>query len=75
MGPTPPSSTSLAAEALLGLLLPFWQIVIGAFVLLAVIASVRKLAQRGLSRMNRALLLTAGAIVALALTGVLLQGA
>ncbi|MFX0592076.1 hypothetical protein [Melissospora conviva] len=75
MGPTPPSSTSLAAEALLGLLLPFWQIVIGAFVLLAVIASVRKLAQRGLSRMNRALLFTAGAIVALALTGVLLQGA
>lgn len=75
MASSPPTSPSLAAEALLGLLLPFWHVVIGAFVLLAVVASVRKLAQRGLSRMNRALLFTAGAILALALTGVLLQGA
>ena len=73
MTPSPRSSSTLAAEALLGLLLPFWQVVIGGFVLLAVVASVRKLAQRGLSRMNRALLFTAGAIIMLALAGVLLQ--
>lgn len=67
-------ATVLAEEAVLGLLLPFWQLVIGAFVLFAVLASVRRLARRGPSRMTTALLVTAAAIASLAVIGVLLQG-
>jgi hypothetical protein len=69
-----PTATPLADEALLGLLLPFWQLVIGAFVLLALLASVRRLARRGPSRMTTALLVTAAAIAGITLVGVLLQG-
>lgn len=64
----------LAEEAVLGLLLPMWHLVIGALVLLAVVASMRRLARRGRSRMTTALLVTAGTIVGLAVVGVLLQG-
>lgn len=65
----------LAQDALLGMLLPFWQLVIGACVLLAVLASVRRLARRGPSRMRTALLVSGGAIVCLTVLGVLLQDA
>jgi hypothetical protein len=60
-----------AQDALLGLLLPFWQLVIGAFVLIAVVFSVQRLARRGHSRMTTAMLVTAGAILGLAVLGVL----
>jgi hypothetical protein len=69
-----PTATPLADEALLGLLLPFWQLVIGAFVLFALLASIRRLARRGPSRMTTALLVTAAAIAGITLVGVLLQG-
>ncbi len=68
-----PTAPTLAADALLGLLLPFWQVVIGAFVLLAVAASVYRLAQRGPSRMSLALLVTGGAVVCIAVIGTILQ--
>jgi hypothetical protein len=64
----------LAEEAVLGLLLPIWHLVIGTLVLLAVVASVRRLARRGRSRMTTALLVTAGTIIGLTVVGVLLQG-
>ncbi|PZF87517.1 hypothetical protein [Micromonospora deserti] len=64
----------LADDALLGLLLPFWQLVIGAFVLFVVVVSVGRLARRGRSRMTTALLVTAAAIAGFAVVGVLLQG-
>ncbi|MCM0674922.1 hypothetical protein NCC78_09485 [Micromonospora phytophila] len=67
-------STVLAEDALLGLLLPFWQLVIGAFVLFVVVVSVGRLARRGRSRMTTALLVTAAAIAGFAVVGVLLQG-
>ncbi|WP_434741354.1 hypothetical protein [Micromonospora sp. SH-82] len=67
-------TTVLAGEAVMNLLLPFWQVVIGAFVLLAVLASIGRLARRGPSRMTTALLVTAGAIACLAVVGVLFQG-
>ncbi|KXK59697.1 hypothetical protein AWW66_22720 [Micromonospora rosaria] len=67
-------SPVLAEEAVLGLLLPFWQVVIGAFVLVAVLVSIGRLARRGPSRMTTALLVTAGAIACFAVVGVLLQG-
>jgi hypothetical protein len=63
----------LAEDALLGLLLPVWQLVIAVLVLFAVVASVRRLARRGPSRMTTALLVTAAAIAGLAVVGVLLQ--
>jgi hypothetical protein len=69
----PDRSPALAEDALLGLLLPFWQLVIGAFVLFVVLASVRRLAQRGPSRMRTALLVTGGAVLCLTVLGVLFQ--
>jgi hypothetical protein len=63
-----------AEEAVLGLLLPIWHLVIGTLVLLAVIGSVGRLARRGRSRMTTGLLVTAGAIVGFAVIGVMLQG-
>ncbi|MEV6376494.1 hypothetical protein [Micromonospora musae] len=69
-----PSAAPLAEEAVLGLLLPFWQLVIGAFVLVVVVLSVGRLVRRGPSRMTTALVVTAAAIAGFALVGVLLQG-
>ncbi|MFI0796926.1 MULTISPECIES: hypothetical protein [Micromonospora] len=71
--PALPAAT-LAEEALLGLLMPFWQLVIGAVVLVVILVSVGRLARRGTSRMTTALLVTAGAIAGLTVIGVLLQG-
>ena len=64
----------LAEDALLGLLLPFWQLVIGAFVVIVLVLSIGRLARRGPSRMTTALLVTAAAIAGLATIGVLLRG-
>ncbi|MER7420335.1 hypothetical protein ABT346_26720 [Micromonospora peucetia] len=66
--------TVLAEDAPLGLLLPFWQVVIGGFVLFVVLVSVARLARRGRSRMTTALLITAAAIAGFAAVGILLQG-
>lgn len=65
--------TPLAEDALLGLLLPFWQMVIGAFVLAVVLLSVGRLLRRGPSRMTTALLVTAAAIAGFTVLGVLLE--
>ncbi|MFG2047864.1 hypothetical protein ACGFIW_10600 [Micromonospora sp. NPDC048935] len=64
----------LAEESLLGLLLPFWQVVIGAVVLVVLVLSVGRLARRGKSRMTTALLVTAAVIAGFAVIGVLLEG-
>ncbi|SBT46146.1 hypothetical protein [Micromonospora auratinigra] len=64
--------TTLADEALLGLLLPFWQLVIGAFVVVVVLLSLRRLLARGPSRMTTALVVTALAIAGFTMLGVLL---
>ena len=70
---SPSPATTLAEEALLGLLLPFWQLVIGACVLVTVVVSVGRLVRRGPSRMTTAVLVTGGAVVCLAVLGVLFQ--
>jgi hypothetical protein len=67
-------ATVLAEESLLGVLLPFWQVVIGAVVLVVLVLSVGRLARRGKSRMTTALLITAAAIAGFAVIGVLLEG-
>jgi hypothetical protein len=61
----------LAEDALLGLLLPFWQLVIGVFVLVAVVASVHRLILRGPSRMTTAMLVSGAVVVGLTVIGVL----
>jgi hypothetical protein len=71
---SPDSATTLAEEALLGLLLPFWQLVIGVVVLAVFLVSIGRLARRGRSRMTTALLVTAAAIAGLTMLSVLLQG-
>ncbi|MET8268813.1 hypothetical protein ACWD8I_31400 [Micromonospora arida] len=63
-----------AEEALLGLIGPFWQVVIGTVVLVVLVLSVGRLARRGRSRMTTALLVTAAAIAGFAVIGVLLEG-
>jgi hypothetical protein len=69
-----PPATILAEEALRGFLVSFWQLVIGAFVVFVVLASLGRLARRGPSRMTTALVVTAVAIAGLTVVGVLLQG-
>lgn len=63
----PDGSPILAEDALLGMVFPFWQLVIGVLVLLAVAATAYRLALRGPSRMTTALLVTGGAVVGIAL--------
>ncbi|HEX6497404.1 MAG TPA: hypothetical protein VF054_00045 [Micromonosporaceae bacterium] len=55
--------TTVAADALLGLLLPGWQAAIAVCVAVAVVIALYRLLQRGPSRMTRALLVT-GSIAA-----------
>ena len=56
----------LAQDALLSLLLPLWQVAIGAVVLVVIVVAGRRLALRGPSRMTTALVITGSAIVGLA---------
>ncbi len=59
-------------DALLDLLFPIWQLAIGGCVLVVLVVSLRRLRQRGLSRMTRALMVSGGAAVGLVLLGILL---
>ncbi|GIE81610.1 hypothetical protein Aph02nite_75600 [Actinoplanes philippinensis] len=59
------TSPTLAADAVLGLLVPLWQWAIGLLVLVTVVVSARKLLMRGPTRMGGALLLLGAAVLAL----------
>jgi hypothetical protein len=67
------SSPTLATDALLDLVMPAWQLLIGLLVLVTVAVSVLRLIRRGPSRMGGAMLLTGGAVVGLAVVGYLVQ--
>ena len=67
------SSSTLAADALMDLVLPIWQLVIGALVLVTLVVSTLRLIRRGPTRMGGALLLTGGAVIGLAVIGYLVQ--
>jgi hypothetical protein len=74
--PDPPDGSGaggLAQDAVLNLLLPFWQVAIGLCVLAAVVVVGFRLAARGPSRMNTGLMLTGGAVAALCALGLLLD--
>lgn len=64
--------SGMPQDALLSLLFPMWQVVIGACVLVVLLVSVHRLLGRGPSRMSRALVVTGGAAVAIAVLGILL---
>lgn len=63
-----------AADALLGMLFPLWQLVIGGFALAVLALSIRRLRARSSTRMVRALILTGLAIMFLAVLGLFLDG-
>ena len=64
--------SGMRQDDLLSLLFPMWQVVIGGCVLAVLVVSVHRLLGRGPSRMSRALLVTGGAAVAVAVLGILL---
>jgi hypothetical protein len=64
---------ALASDAMLDLLAPLWQVVIGVAVLVTLLVCVGRLFMRGPSRMGGALLLVGGAVVCLAVVSYLVQ--
>jgi hypothetical protein len=62
---------TVAADALLGLLLPFWQVVLGIAVVVFLVGASIRLARRGRSRMNTAIVVTTALLVGVMLIGVL----
>jgi hypothetical protein len=67
------SQTALASDALFGLLMPLWQVLIGVLVLVALVVSVHRLFMRGPSRMGGAMLIVGGAVVCVAVVSYLFQ--
>jgi hypothetical protein len=63
----------LAADAVLDLLMPLWQVVIGLLVLVTLVVAGRRILMRGPSRMGGAMLLAGGAVIGLAVVGYLVQ--
>jgi hypothetical protein len=63
----------LAGDALLDLLVPLWQLVIGLLVLVTLVVSVHRLFMRGPSRMGGAMLVFGGAVVCVAVVSYLMQ--
>jgi hypothetical protein len=63
----------LAADALLDLLMPLWQVVIGVLVLVTLVVAGRRIVMRGPSRMGGAMLLAGGAVIGLAVVSYLVQ--
>jgi hypothetical protein len=63
----------LASDALLDLLAPLWQLVIGLLVLVTLVVSIRRLFMRGPSRMGGAMLVVGGAVVCVAVISYLVQ--
>jgi hypothetical protein len=63
----------LAADALLDLLMPLWQVVIGVLVLVTIVVAGRRILMRGPSRMGGAMLVAGGTVIGLAVVSYLVQ--
>jgi hypothetical protein len=61
-----------ASDALLDLLMPFWQVTIAVCLLAVSIVAGHRLLMRGPSRMSHAIALTGGAVLGVIVVGVLL---
>ena len=66
-------SPAQASDALFGLLMPLWQLIIGLLVLVTVVVSAHRLFARGPSRMGGAMLLVGGAVVCIAVVSYVFQ--
>jgi hypothetical protein len=64
--------SAMPQDALLNLLFPMWQLVIGVILLGVLLISTHRLLGRGPSRMSRALVVTGSAAVAVTVLGILL---
>jgi hypothetical protein len=64
---------SMADDALLGMLLPFWQVVIGVCLVVVTVVAAHRLLMRGPSRMSRAIVMAGTAIVGVIVIGLLLS--
>jgi len=62
-----------ADDALLGMLAPLWQAVIGICLVVVTIVAAHRLLMRGPSRMSRAIVLSGSAVVCLVVLGILLS--
>ncbi|WP_127504605.1 hypothetical protein [Actinoplanes solisilvae] len=67
------ASPTLAADVLVDMIMPFGQFLIGTLVLVTLVVSIRRLLERGPSRMGGAMLLSGGAVIGLAIVGYLYQ--
>jgi hypothetical protein len=67
------SPPATASDALLDLLLPLWQLVIGVLVLVTLVVSVHRLVLRGPSRMGGAMLMVGAIVVGVAVLSYLVQ--
>jgi Na+/H+-dicarboxylate symporter len=65
--------SAVASDALLDLLLPLWQLVIGVLVLVTLVVSVHRLVLRGPSRMGGAMLMVGAVVVGVAVLSYLIQ--
>jgi hypothetical protein len=63
----------VADDGQAGLLVPFWQIVIGLCLVVVTIVAAHRLLMRGPSRMSRAIVVAGGAVVGVVLLGMLLS--
>ena len=63
----------VADDALLGLLMPLWQAVIGVCLVAVTIVAAHRLLMRGPSRMSRAIVWSGSAVVCLVVIGILLS--
>lgn len=64
---------SFADDALLGLLFPFWQLVIAICLLCVSVVAAHRLLMRGPSRMSHAIVMTGGAVVGILIIGILVS--
>lgn len=67
------AAAELAQNALLNLLLPVWQVVIGLFVVAAVVVGTVRLARRGPSRTTAALMLVGAVLLGVCVLSLLLE--
>lgn len=63
----------LAEDALLGMLFPFWQLVIALCLVGVSVVAAHKLLMRGPSRMSRAIIVAGGAVVGVLVIGLLVS--
>ena len=73
MGTVPLTLRASTTDALLGMLLPFWQLVLGVVILAVCVIATFQLVRRGRSRMRFAVLVAGAAVVGVSTLSFLLD--